>query len=925
MLVADIVLDIPTRAIDSTFTYIVPSNLDVQIGQCVEVEFSHRPSIGYVMDISECAQGAFGDISLLPVLRVLTQSYFDKTHAQLAYWIAHEYLSTLPEAVKLLMPPGATPRFRNIGRGEWRYEAPTVAAVDDRWVYLTELGKKYVPRKTATKQIAVVEALKAGAMRVAELGIDIESVSTTLRAMEKRGLVKIEKRRRVRGGGGAGAVAGAGNAAGADNTSKTFDSACTERAYESLTQGQKDALEAIHTAQQNSGGVVVVDGVTGSGKTEVYLQAIRDVLALGKTACVLVPEISLTPQTVGRFRSRFGDMVAVLHSRLSVGERYDQWDRVRQGDARVVVGARSALFAPLQNVGLIVIDEEHESSYKQGSSPRYSSRDVANKLAQLTGAVLVLGSASPAIETLYNCQTGTWQRVELHERASGRPLPPVQIVDLSNEFEDGNRTMYSRALTLALQQTIERGEKAVLLLNRRGFASFLLCRQCGFVPECEQCSTSLTFHEAKHAGERRGISRGIDAGANASAYTSGSNAYGGARAQVQGSAAQAGGANVGGVGAGAANNDAQNAAGFLMCHHCGKRFPMPSRCPECGSPYLRQLGPGTQYATDQLRKIVGPTTTIVRMDADTTRNKGDHERLLSEFAAADSGVLIGTQMIAKGLDFPDVTLAGVLIADTTLKLPDFRAAERTFQLVEQVAGRAGRANKAGRVIVQTYWPNHPAIIAASKHDRNYFLKEEMPMREELGYPPYKRLANILIWGKNEHLVAREAMNLRHKLDEHMQKESGANTLFAALRLEIPSVEGGKVAPVKHSAGTEDASLDTVSNSEFGLSHTPSLSYQICNMPPDNDGLHNSEHAFCEDTTAGEEDSADTQENSLEDWSVLGPSPCLLSKLRGTYRWHILIKAPPNSDIPAMLEPVLRRRKAVSGISVAVDVDPMDLF
>ncbi len=757
---------------------------------------------------------------------------------------------------------------------------------------LTELGQKYEPRKTATKQIAVVEALRAGQMRVAELGIDIDSVSTTLRAMEKRGLVKIENRRRVRGGG--------------DSTPRYFDSAHTKRSYESLTQGQKDALQAIQTAQVDGGGVVVVDGVTGSGKTEVYLQAISDVLDCGRTACVLVPEISLTPQTVGRFRSRFGDMVAVLHSRLSVGERYDQWDRVRQGDARVVVGARSALFAPLQNIGLIVIDEEHESSYKQGSSPRYSSRDVANKLAELTGSVLVLGSASPAIETLYNCQTGAWQRVELHERASGRPLPPVQIVDLSHEFEDGNRTMYSHALTLALQETIERGEKAVLLLNRRGFASFLLCRQCGFVPECEQCSTSLTFHEARRSGEMRGISSG------------------------------------GRTGAGAGADDNANPAGFLMCHHCGRRYSMPARCPECGSPYLRQLGPGTQYATDQLRKIVGPTTTIVRMDADTTRNKGDHERLLSEFGAADSGVLIGTQMIAKGLDFPDVTLAGVLIADTTLKLPDFRAAERTFQLVEQVAGRAGRANKAGRVIVQTYWPNHPAIIAASKHNRNLFLKDEMPMRKDLGYPPYKRLANILIWGKNEHLVAREAMNLRRQLDEHMQKESGANTLFAALRLEIPSVEGGKVAPVKYGANlTENSSSEVTNHANEGLPPNPSLSYELCNTSkgerdlsdansdtsgyPSQDDIANSQPLETNDMGTDSANHANTEEDSISDWSILGPSPCLLSKLRGTYRWHILIKAPPKSDIPAMLEPVMRRRKAVSGVNVAVDIDPMDLF
>ena len=862
MRVADIVLDIPTRALDSTFTYIVPDGMDAQVGQCVEVEFSHRPSIGYIMDISERPDGAFGDISLLPVRRVLTKAYFDRVHAELARWMAHEYLSTLPEAVRLLMPPGATPKFRNIGRGEWRYEPPTVAAVDDRWASLTDLGRAYEPRKTATKQIAVIEALKAGEMRVAELGIDIDSVSTTLRALEKRGLVKLESRRRIRGagtggGGGVGGSGGAGGSGGSDGSDgsdgaesasavRNGDAACRERSYESLTQGQRDALAAIEDAAEQGGGVVVIDGVTGSGKTEVYLQAIRKVVDQGRTACVLVPEISLTPQTVGRFRSRFGDLVAVLHSRLSVGERYDQWDLARSGDARVVVGARSALFAPLQNVGLIVIDEEHESSYKQGSSPRYSSRDVAVKLAELTGAVLVLGSASPAIETLHNCRTGKWRHVELEERASGKPLPPVQIVDLGREFADGNRTMYSRALTQALQETVQRGEKAVLLLNRRGFASFLLCRECGFVPVCEQCSTSLTFHEHGRASAASGNS------------------------------------------------------GFLMCHHCGRRIPIPLKCPECGSPYLKQLGPGTQYAADQLRAIVGPGATIVRMDADTTRNKGDHERLLGEFAAADAGVLLGTQMIAKGLDFPDVTLAGVLIADTTLKLPDFRAAERTFQLVEQVAGRAGRADKPGRVIVQTYWPDHPAIVAASKHDRNFFLKDEMSMREAMGYPPYTRLANILIWGKNEHLVAREAANLRRQLDEHMAKESGADTLFASVMAEIPSIDGGKVAPVGGGGSGAGGVRAAAGNGPGGVR-----------------------------AAAGNVVESASVEGGMriapEGWNVLGPSPCLLSKLRGTYRWHMLVKAPADADIPAMLEPVMRHRKAAPGVSVAVDVDPMDLF
>ncbi len=372
---------------------------------------------------------------------------------------------------------------------------------------------------------------------------------------------------------------------------------------------------------------------------------------------MLVPEISLTPQTVARFRGRFGDTVAVMHSRMSAGERYDQWDFIRSGAARVVVGARSALFTPLANLGLIVIDEEHEGSYKQDSAPRYHARDVAVWMARRAGAAVVLGSATPSIEALHACaKNPSGIRWSLPERANGKPLPEVQVVDMAKEFSGGSRSMFALPLARALAEELAAGRKAVLLLNQRGFAKFLLCRECGFVPECPSCSTSLTYHERGN---------------------------------------------------------------FLICHHCGYRIPTPPVCPECGSPYLKKFGAGTQRVEAELRVLfdempgVGPGVPIVRMDADTTSGKGAHQRLLEEFAAADAAVLLGTQMIAKGLDFEDVTLVGVINADTMLKLPDYRASERTFDLVEQVAGRAGRAELPGRVLVQTYEADAPAIRAAA--------------------------------------------------------------------------------------------------------------------------------------------------------------------------------------------------------------------
>jgi primosomal protein N' (replication factor Y) len=517
-------------------------------------------------------------------------------------------------------------------------------------------------------QRAVLDALRDGPVRVAELSADLGSIDGAISRLSEHGAIVIERRRRHRGG------------------------LARERSaprHERLTAGQKESLETIAAACVSEGGVVLLDGVTGSGKTEVYLRAIESVRESGRSAIVLVPEISLTPQTVGRFRARFGDEVAVLHSRLSAGERYDQWDRIVRGEAHVVVVARSALFGPVHELGLVVIDEEHESSYKQSSSPRYHARSVAEKLCARTGAPLVLGSATPSIESRHLCDTGRWTRVVLPERVGTHPLPQVHVVDMTIEFEEGHRSMFSRPLLAALNGVRDRGEKAVLLLNRRGFASFLLCRECGFVPSCESCSSSLTYHEV----DRR-----------------------------------------------------------LACHHCGARRPVPPECPSCGSPYLRQFGAGTQRVEAELTTLLGDVP-VVRMDADTTSGKGGHERALASFEAiGGAGVLLGTQMIAKGLDYPDVTLVGVINADTTMHLPDFRSSERTFQLLEQVAGRAGRGAKSGQVIIQTYWPDHPAVVCVASHDAEAFYTDEVEHRRELGFPPFGRLANVLAWGRDQSTV-----------------------------------------------------------------------------------------------------------------------------------------------------------------------------
>ena len=713
-----VVPDISTRALNGAYAYAVPSALEdeVRVGATVLVPFSHRPAIGYVIDVSSEPPAGVGEQHVLQVEQVLAVPAFDEGGARIAAWISREYACNLPDALRLFLAPGQKVRVRRIEEtGAWELVNEKVGAVDDRWVALGPKAQGYEPRAHAVRQRMLLEALAQGPVRMAELNAMLAGMSGTVRLLEKRGVVEVVSRRLVRG---------------VEHTA--LSSAAAPRP-EQLTAGQQAALATISAAcDAGKGDVVLVDGVTGSGKTEVYLEAIERTLERGKGAIVLVPEISLTAQTVGRFRARFGDSVAVLHSRLSAGERFDQWDLVRRGEARVVVGARSALFAPLFDPGIIIVDEEHEGSYKQDSAPRYHAREVAAKIARVRGCALVLGSATPSLESLGRCVAGTWRnaswtRVDMPERPAGSILPSVEVVDMAAQFRGGGRSVFSDALAQALHDVARRREKAVLLLNRRGFASFLMCRECGCVPECPHCSTSLTYHERNHS---------------------------------------------------------------LACHTCGRSWPIrawpdPSTsCPNCGSRYMAAFGVGTQRVEDELTLLLredeqaGPVQ-IIRMDADTTRTKGAHQKLLEEFDAAECAVLVGTQMIAKGLDFPEVTLVGVVNADTTLKLPDFRAGERTYGLLEQVAGRAGRGDRPGKVIVQTYWATHPAIQAVATHDRSLFLAAELSERDAAGYPPYARITNVLVWGANQKNVLWVSDELGKRIRSAVSKRAGWEVLGPA--------------------------------------------------------------------------------------------------------------------------------------------------
>ncbi|QEA53622.1 primosomal protein N' [Loigolactobacillus coryniformis] len=467
-----------------------------------------------------------------------------------------------------------------------------------------------------------------------------------------------------------------------------------------LTKEQANAVHQITTAgQQQRDQVFLVEGVTGSGKTEIYLQSIQAALNSGRTALMLVPEIGLTPQMVARVRGRFGAHVAVLHSGLSNGERYDEWRRIERGEAQVVVGARSAIFAPLTNIGLIIMDEEHEGSYKQDEMPRYHARDVALWRAKYHHCPVVLGSATPSLESRARAQKGVYQLIRLKERANHQPLPEVTVVDMKNELKKTKEDNFSGLLMQELRKRVLHKEQSVLMLNRRGFSSFVMCRDCGFVLKCPNCDISLTLHMDTHS---------------------------------------------------------------MKCHYCGHEEAIPQVCPNCQSRKIRYYGTGTQKVESELQGLL-PEARILRMDVDTTRRKGAHAKILRQFGRHEADILLGTQMIAKGLDFPDVTLVGVLNADTALGLPDFRASERTFQLLTQVSGRAGRAEKKGEVIVQTYNPEHYAIRLARHHDYEGFYQREMTLRHQGGYPPYYYTILVTASHEEENEAAKKIFQLMNQV------------------------------------------------------------------------------------------------------------------------------------------------------------------
>ncbi|MBV9610758.1 MAG: primosomal protein N' [Acidobacteria bacterium] len=708
-------------SLETNFTYRVNGTEPV-VGGRVLVPFRNLRLSGVVIAVHDTAPS----VATKDVLQVLDEApVLDSELLRLAEWISNYYIAPLGEVFRTMLPLGA--EFKRVreyrithagwaalhesaqsgtsrrsqksedeqiaeyrvlnylaGREGARAETLRTATqatkatianlVTKKWISFEDLSGARDARRTTTvavlrgvegklneNQRRIVETLaSAGGRAPLDVLRELEVPRTTLQTLVKRKVVELIE----------------------EPADFTVSRLGRVPAHFELNEAQQSALKAINdavTARRFS--VSLVHGVTGSGKTAVYLEAMQAVLASGRSAILLVPEIGLTPAMAANLHSVFGPEVAILHSALTGDERAEQWHRIRRGDARIVVGTRSAVFAPVRDLALIVVDEEHDSSYKQDKMPRYHGRDVAAMRGKIAGAAVVLGSATPALESYFNSQTGKYALMEMGDRVEQRPLPEVEIIDMRTEFQEtGHDQIFSRTLTSEIRERLERGAQAMILLNRRGYSPLVLCRSCGETLQCKNCAIALTHHRRAHR---------------------------------------------------------------MICHYCGHQQPVPAVCPKCGSEYIQFLGTGSEKLEDLLHAAF-PTARIGRLDRDTVRDRGEFERVLGAFHAGELDLLVGTQMIAKGHDIHGVTLVGVVGADFALRFPDFRAAERTFQLLTQVAGRAGRGATPGKVILQTYVPDHYAIQYAARHDYGGFYEKELKYRGWMRYPPYASLANVLV-------------------------------------------------------------------------------------------------------------------------------------------------------------------------------------
>lgn len=677
---ANVIVDISHEKVDRPFQYKIPERLMGKLspGMCVEIPFGNgsRFRQGYVIEVTdkpEYAPEKQKEIAGIVQGGVSMQA----DQIRLAAWIRETYGSTMIAALKTVLP------VRQERKQKEKKKIVRCLGAEETMALLGQAQRKH-----QTAKVRVLEQLCREEILPYELVSGKLNVSpATLRSLESQGVIRVE----------------------AESYYRNPVKLNAEAEEGKQLSGEQSAVrdQVLSDYDQGKNKTYLIHGITGSGKTEVYLAIIEGMIKRGKQCIVLIPEIALTYQTLLRFYKRFGDRVSVMNSSLSAGEKYDQCERARKGEIDVIIGPRSALFVPFENLGLVVIDEEHEGSYKSESMPRYHARETARYLADLKGASLVLGSATPSLEAYYLAQKGEYELFRLGSRLTGGSLARVYIADLRQELREGNRSIFSRKLKELMEERLAKKEQMILFLNRRGYAGFVSCRSCGLVMKCPHCDVSLS----KHMG------------------------------------------------------------GKLVCHYCGYETREPEKCPECGSPYIMGFKAGTQQIEQNLCKTF-PGIRVLRMDGDTTRQKGSYERILSAFAEGEADVLLGTQMIVKGHDFPNVTLVGVLAADLSLNENDYRAGERTFQLLTQAVGRAGRGSKPGEAVIQTYRPDHYSIQWAAKQDYNAFYEEEILYREMAQYPPVSHMLAVLVTTENKE----EGWKLIQQLSELAGKAQGVSVI-----------------------------------------------------------------------------------------------------------------------------------------------------
>lgn len=675
MQIGKVIIDIASSLVDKIFDYLLPEN-EIQVGSRVLVPFGKTIKEGYLVEI--CQNSDYDQTKLKKIISKIDKvPVINSDQLELAKFMKRKFHTGMCDALRLFLPS----ELRN---GKVKELIKINCFIDDELKAKEYLSKQ---RKNATSIIGAINYI-----------LENGSASQTIlnKKFNPSSIKKLID----------------------DNIIKTSEEIVRRTPYKSVSTEIKDDIVLTKTQQEvvdritSENNIYLLHGVTGSGKTEVYMHCMQKILASGKTGIMLVPEISLTPQVLMNFRSRFGDKVAILHSGLSAGERFDEWERILFGEAKIVIGARSAIFAPLKNIGLIVIDEEHDSSYNSDSNPRYSTIEVAKERARLSNCSLVLGSATPSLISYHSAMTHEYQLLEMKERINKKELPPLKIIDMGNEIRNGNNGIFSTALKEALTKTINEGNQAMLFINRRGFASFLMCKKCGFVAKCADCDVSLVLHKHENA---------------------------------------------------------------LKCHYCGNRYKVFTECPQCGNKDLSTGAVGTERVVHELKTLI-PNVTVSRMDNDTTKTKDSHLKILSDFGSGKTQVLVGTQMIAKGHDFPSVTLVGIIDADVSLYQSSYTASEQTFELITQVAGRAGRADKAGEIYLQTYVPRHYTYKLASYYDYPAFYKKEINLRQVTMYPPFTKIIRILFTHSDEN-IAKETTKVYYDEVKKLQQQYNGEFVY----------------------------------------------------------------------------------------------------------------------------------------------------